>query len=202
MIDFRIKIIAICGSGRKHGSNTEWMIRYMLSILEKKGVGTELINLASCKIENCRGCDYCRKTGKLCKINDDMKRIYPKIKQAKGYIIGSPNYFKNVSGYMKTFMDRTNAFINVDKSTKKTIKRLSDKYVVGVCVGGEESNDTKYCEGSLKRFFKAHDMNLVGSVKARADSPLEVRRDKTIKAKMELACNALIKNISKNYEKN
>lgn len=195
------KILAICGSGRKNGSNTEWMISYLISLLKEKRIKTELVRLCDYEIKNCRGCDYCRTTGKLCKINDDMKKLYPKLEKAIGYIIGSPNYFKNVSGQMKTFMDRTNTFITLDKNTGKTIKKLSGKFVVGICVGGEGIKDIKYCEESLKRFFKAHDLNLITSIIAKADLPNEITKDDKIDIELRSACSYIIKYISE-YEKN
>ena len=194
------EVLAISGSGRKHKSNTDWMIFSMIALLKRKKVKTSLIKLCNYNIKSCRGCDYCRKSGKLCRIRDDMKRVYLEMGKAKGYIIGSPNYFKNVSGQMKNFMDRTNVFVSLDQNTGKVIKKLSDKFVVGICVGGEEISDTKHCEEALKRFFKAHNLRLLASVKAKADLPGEIKKDKNIKVELKKACDSILKHIFTKHE--
>lgn len=54
-----MKVIGINGSARKNG-NTAILIRTIFEELNKKGVETELIQLADVDIEPCRACFACK----------------------------------------------------------------------------------------------------------------------------------------------
>jgi len=114
MPDLAVNILGISGAHRK-GRNTSFMVQEALRSAEKvKGVQTKFIELSDFKIEYCRHCnkcifapdDYERKSGGGCVIQDGMQEIYPLIEEADGIILGSPVYVSNVSGRMKTFLDR------------------------------------------------------------------------------------------------
>ncbi|RLB06782.1 MAG: flavodoxin family protein [Deltaproteobacteria bacterium] len=109
-----INILGVSGAHRK-ARNSSFMVQEALRSAEKvKGVETQFIELADFKIEYCRHCNKCifshddtnRKHGGNCIIKDDMQKIYPLLEEADGIIFGSPVYVSNVSGRMKTFMDR------------------------------------------------------------------------------------------------
>ena len=48
-----MKVVAFNGSARK-GGNTEQLVRYVFEELEKKGIETELVNLAGLHPHGCR----------------------------------------------------------------------------------------------------------------------------------------------------
>lgn len=78
-----------------------------------RGVETQAINIAGMRIEPCMGCPDPH-TGKdqcilKCKIKDDMQKIYPKLLEADGIIIGTSVYFGNVSGKLKNLINRCSA---------------------------------------------------------------------------------------------
>ena len=105
-----MKIIAICGSPRN--GNTEQMLEWVLESCKAAGATTELIPLRLLKISHCTGCDVCYGTGRPCTIQDDMENLIAKLIEADAMIIGSPNYFSNISGIMKDFIDRTNPLVD------------------------------------------------------------------------------------------
>lgn len=118
------------------------------------------------------GCDKCKDNGGKCAIvKDEMGKIYPKLREADVIILSSPNYFKNVSALMKTFMDRTNAFVRPDPRV------LRKKYAVGLSVGGEELLDTRHCEDAMLRYFNGHKMNTLVTINARAVEPDSIKND-------------------------
>jgi multimeric flavodoxin WrbA len=160
-----MKIVGIFGSMRL--GNSDWMISQIIDSAEKAGAQVEKIFLRELKIGYCVGCDKCVKNGE-CTIDDDMQRIYPKLLNADVIVLGCPNYFKNVSALTKNFMDRTNALVRFER-------KLKGKYAIGLCVGGEELEDTQHCADALVRFFKGHRMNILTIIKAKADKPREVR---------------------------
>jgi len=99
------KILVIVGSPTK--ANTYSLVKAMYDQFIKRNVEAELIFLKDLNIKNCDGCDeYCGTKGK-CRIQDDMQLLYHKLKDADAIILGAPTYFWNVSGPLKTFIDRT-----------------------------------------------------------------------------------------------
>jgi len=154
------KIVGVFGSMRKNG-NSDWMLNTLLNSAEKEGAEVQRVFLRDLKFEQCNGCDTCEVTGK-CAIKDDMQTLYPKLIEANLIVVACPNYFKNVNGLTKTFIDRTNALLRKERQLKK-------KYAIGLLVGGEELEDTQHCEDALARFFKGHKMNTLLMLKVRAD---------------------------------
>ena len=92
-----MKILGISGSHRK--GNTDWMVKTVLNAV--KNAETEFIALRDLNIKFCTGCDVCYGTGKPCILKDDMP--YEKLLEADIIILGSPNYFRNVSAVTKNF---------------------------------------------------------------------------------------------------
>ncbi len=149
-----MNIIAICGSPRR--GNTEFILKRILTKAGELGVKTGLVLLREKRIEFCDGCLSCDASGK-CNIRDDMQIIYPKIEEADLIILGSPNYFSNVSGMMKNFIDRMHPFYKDAK--------LKDKKIVGVVVGA--SNKIETIEKSINCIKVASDlltMSFVGDL--------------------------------------
>ena len=93
------KVLLISGSNRNGNTN------YILNEIKKNIENAEVILLSECNIEYCKGCLACHKTNK-CFIKDDMKEIIEKIIEADLIIFGVPNYFDNVTGLFKNFLDR------------------------------------------------------------------------------------------------
>ena len=103
-----MKVIAFNGSARKDG-NTAILIRRVLQVLEKKGIETELIQLAGKPIRGCNACRTCYTTkNKRCAIEDDNVNAYiQKMTEADGIILGSPVYFSMMTPELKALIDRS-----------------------------------------------------------------------------------------------
>ena len=102
-----MRVVAFNGSARKDG-NTAILIRRVLQVLEKKGIETELIQLAGEQIRGCNACRKCYKTkNKRCIIEDDNVNAYiQKMLEADGIILGSPVYFSMMTPELKALIDR------------------------------------------------------------------------------------------------
>jgi multimeric flavodoxin WrbA len=156
------------------------MVNTVLDSAEAEGAAVERVILRDYRIEYCTGCDACHQNGGRCIKDDDMKIIYPKLERANVIVIGSPNYFKNVSALTKNFMDRTNAFVRVKP------RKLEGKAAIGLSVGGEELEDTQFCEDALSRFFKAHRLKIVTMVKAQGDEVGALQENKELTDKLQI----------------
>lgn len=98
------RVIAINASARK--ANTYGLIMQVSEILKNKNIDVEIINLFDYDIKTCIGCEHCLIKGG-CVFKDQASDLMEKIKSSEGIILTSPVYMENVSGKLKTFVDRT-----------------------------------------------------------------------------------------------
>ncbi|EKE40797.1 iron-sulfur flavoprotein, putative [Entamoeba nuttalli P19] len=102
----QLKVLLINGSPRENG-NTFTMLSWVKEGLEKEGINTEIYQLGRKDIKTCKSCWGCMKTGKCWQQDPVMDELLEKIIAADGIIIGSPTYYADVPGVVKTFIDRT-----------------------------------------------------------------------------------------------
>jgi len=104
-----MKIIAINGSPRKN-ANTATLLKKALEGASSQGAETELINLYNFNYKGCISCFACKRIGGKsygkCAINDDLTPIFKKIEEADALIFGSPIYFGDTTGAIRSFMER------------------------------------------------------------------------------------------------
>jgi NAD(P)H-dependent FMN reductase len=101
-----LRVVALNGSPRRTG-NTAFAIDLACGELERRGVRCEQILLAAHDVMPCKGHDDCGDIDQ-CPINDDLQGVLDKVWAADALIFATPVYFMSMSGYMKTFLDRTN----------------------------------------------------------------------------------------------
>ena len=101
-----MKILAIMGSARK--GNTYRAVQHIEKNMQRNGnVDFEYLFLKDASLETCRGCTVCFLRGEeKCPLKDSRAEIEKRMLEADGVIFASPNYASNVSGSMKTFIDR------------------------------------------------------------------------------------------------
>lgn len=100
-----MKIVIINGSHRKNGA-TALILNEMFQELKKyDDADVQFVHAADLSLKYCAGCGFCYKTGK-CIYKDDAEKLSSDIGNADGVILGSPTYASNVSGQMKTIIDR------------------------------------------------------------------------------------------------
>ncbi|MDH4232968.1 MAG: flavodoxin family protein [Nitrospirota bacterium] len=104
-----MKVIALNGSPRKKW-NTATLLEKALKGAASRGAKTELIHLYDLNFKGCISCFACKTRGGKsygrCAVKDDLKPVFRKIEKADAIILGSPIYFGNVSGEMRSFMER------------------------------------------------------------------------------------------------
>ncbi|MDD5163293.1 MAG: flavodoxin family protein [Candidatus ainarchaeum sp.] len=166
-----MKVLAVCGSPRK--GNIEAMLKRILDGAEEAGAQIELVLLRDKNILLCDGCLCCEKT-RTCRLDDDMRLIYPKMFNADVIVLGSPNYFNNVSGLMKIFFDRFCPFWE---------ETLKGKKAVLVVAGIEGGKSLKTTEKALENFCKICGIKIVGRVRAKAHEQGEAINNKKLMRK-------------------
>lgn len=102
-----MKIAVINGSPKGKESNTNRISESFLKGAQESGAETVTVFLAEKEITPCKGCHICWTRGPgQCVISDDMQQILSVLGNADVIVFASPVYFANISGLLKTFMDR------------------------------------------------------------------------------------------------
>lgn len=101
----------INGSPRKNFNTSQLLDKATEGIKDiKEDAEIETINLYQLNYKGCMSCFSCKMIDgpfyASCPINDDLKELLPKLWQAEGIIFGSPVYFGNLSGEMRSFLER------------------------------------------------------------------------------------------------
>lgn len=104
-----MNIVAINGSPRKN-ANTATLLKHALKGAEAQSAQTELIHLYDLNYKGCVSCFACKLThGKSygkCAHKDELKPLLEKLRDADAIILGSPIYFGNITGMMRSFIER------------------------------------------------------------------------------------------------
>jgi len=144
-----ITVLGISGSPRPNG-NTDTIVKAALDhIGQLDGVTTEFFGLGGKPANYCTGCvQICHPgygddgaepsatvPGALCRHDDAIKEALAKMAQADAIMIGSPVYFGNVPGLLKTLMDRSTAIIEVDENGRYS-SPFEGKIGGAIAVGG------------------------------------------------------------------
>ncbi|TQD25089.1 flavodoxin family protein [Methanolobus vulcani] len=104
-----MKVIAINGSPRKNW-NTSTLLEHALKGGESRGAETELIHLYDLDFKGCISCFACKRIGGksygVCAMKDELTPVLKKIEEADAVIFGSPIYLGDVTGEMRSFLER------------------------------------------------------------------------------------------------
>jgi len=104
-----MKVIAVNGSPRKSW-NTATLLQQALDGAKSVGADTELIHLYDLNFKGCTSCFACKRKGSKfigrCAMKDDLTSLMDKIIECDVLLLGSPIYFGNVTGEMRSFLER------------------------------------------------------------------------------------------------
>lgn len=112
------KVIVLVGSMRK-GGNTDLLAQAFAEGASKKNE-VEIISVADYKVNPCIGCNSCfTRENKNCFQNDDMIKIYGKLRNADIVVVASPVYFYGISAELKAIVDRLHTPMRNEFQVKK-----------------------------------------------------------------------------------
>ena len=143
------KVLILSASPRKN-SNSEALAEAFAKGAAEDGNQVELISLREKELRFCKGCFACQKTGR-CVIRDDMQEIVPKMEQADVLVFATPIYYYEMSGQMKTLLDRANPLFVADY-------RFRDIYFLSAAAEDEDDVPARAqsgLEGWIECFPKA-----------------------------------------------
>jgi len=150
------RVLVINGATRE-GGNTDTIVNLFIEGAKAAGLTTDCVTLRDLKIADCIGCCTCLRES-TCHFDDDMKGLRKKIIDSAVLVLASPLYFSEVTGLMKTFIDRLYFFYH--EVNKKMI--AGKKAFIITTLGEKEiGSETEVVEESYKRLLRALDLKLM-----------------------------------------
>lgn len=163
-----MKVIGFVGSARKNG-NTDVLLQNILKGVASCGIEIEIIYLSDCNFAPCNGCEGCHDSFRCIK-KDDMQRIYDKLEEADGIVLGSPTYFYNVTSITKAFLERLYCYDRFDPTdrsvwiTKNELFGMKYAVTLAIC---EQNNieDMGFTSIAMDKSLQAVGYRIVESLK-------------------------------------
>lgn len=159
-----MKIYAINGSPRKK-NNTATLLG---KVLEGAGaaagrlgmdVEAELIHLYDYRYTGCRSCFACKLIGGKsygrCAVKDDLADVLEKLRDADALVFGSPIYFSEVTGELRSFLERLlfpNLVYDANYSSL-AVKKPATAFVYTMNVSEEQYRQLNYRDGLARTEF-------------------------------------------------
>lgn len=163
------KIVILNGSPRKNG-NTSALVRSFTDGAESVGNTVIEFHLDSMDIHGCKGCFGGHSDRECpCVQKDDMVEIYPAVKECDVVVLASPLYYWNMSGQLRTAVDRL-----FYCSESRMAGKLAAS-VVSCRRGGASAAFDR-----LNKYFTICNMHIVGSQywnQVHGFTPDDVRKD-------------------------
>lgn len=176
------KILVISTSLRPN-SNSDALAGEFVRGAQDAGHDVERVTLRGKQIAFCRGCLACGKLGH-CAINDDAIEIARKMHDADSICFATPIYYYEMSGQMKTLLDRCNSLYYSDYHFRDiyllTAAAEDETYVPERCITGLGGWIACYEHAHLAGTVFAGGVNDGGDIKGHA----------ALKAAYELGHNA------------
>lgn len=113
-----MKKVVVISTSLRPGSNSNALAEQFAEGAKTAGNEVEFISLRGKEIKFCIGCMSCQKTG-ACVFKDDVPAIMDKVLDADVVCWATPIYYYEMSGQMKTLIDRMNAMYPKDYSFRE-----------------------------------------------------------------------------------
>ena len=134
-----MKNVLIISTSLRGGSNSELLAKECAKGAEEAGNRVELLSLKGKRIQYCIGCLSCIKTGK-CVQKDDAPEIMEKLRRADVLVFATPIYYYEMSGQLKTLLDRMNPLYSSDYAFREV-------YMIATAADGGDSTFEKAYNG-------------------------------------------------------
>lgn len=161
------KVLILATSPRKNGNSTLLAQEFQKGAQEA-GNSAEIIYLCEKNINFCKGCLSCIRT-KKCIIDDDMGEILEKIKTSDVIVFATPIYYYEMSGQMKTLIDRTNPLFESDYPFRDIYLLAtaadSGEYCADGAIKGLEGWIACFSKTNLKGVIKGFGVTSAGDIK-------------------------------------
>lgn len=177
------KKILVISTSLRANSNSDMLAEAFMSGAREAGHEVEKVSLKDKTIGFCKGCLACQKTGS-CVIRDDTGEIVEKMLHADVLVFATPIYYYEMSGQMKTMLDRANPLYTADYAYR-------DVYLLATAADEDEhaiDGARKGLEGFIACFERARFAGCVfaGGV----DAPGTVKKHSALEKAREMGRQA------------
>ena len=173
------KNVLILTTSLRKNSNSDALAEAFGRGAQEAGNTVETISLRGKTVGFCHGCLACLKTGR-CVLNDDAPAIAEAMGRADVLVFATPIYYYEMSGQMKTMLDRANCLYDSDYA-------FTDVYLLTAAAEDEDGVDSRAItglEGWIACFERAR---LAGTVFAGGvTAPGDVQGHKALEAAYEM----------------
>jgi NAD(P)H-dependent FMN reductase len=177
-----MQILAINGSHRGERGHTAFLIDRLFEGARAAGATCEVATLANLKINRCLNCDRCQPAvGSLAggprppcvwETKDDVHAVFQQMAAADLVIYATPIYVFNMSGLLKTFLDR---FYGISAAADLRVTRaglmfhevdpiLSKPFVDLICCDNLENETPQTVRSYFRTFSRFLDAPQVGEL--------------------------------------
>ena len=167
-----MKKVLIISTSLRQNANSEILAKETEKGARDAGHQVEFVTLKDKEIKFCKGCLACQKLGK-CVINDDANEITLKMKEADVIVWATPIYYYEMSGQMKTLIDRANSLFATGKNFSEvyviTTSADSSDGVVQTVLNGVNGWIACFSGLKLKGYLEGDGLENSNDVKNRAD---------------------------------
>lgn len=185
-----MRILIINGSPRSNGA-TGSVLQEIKDYLEKKeNMDIHYHDLGELDIQFCKGCMSCYKNGACVIENDGLEAISQKIDSSDALVIGSPTYVGDISGQLKTFIDRGHFVLE---------QLLHNKYCFAVSTYENASGNMVIQK--LKKLFILSGASVKGSFIMKVDFNDDPFQNKKFKKKLHKKIEKFYQAIKKEKKK-
>ena len=125
-----MKKVVVVSTSLRAGSNSQVLAEKFAEGAKAAGNEVDFISLRGKEIKFCVGCLACQKLG-ACVIKDDVPSIMESVLNADVVCWATPIYYYEMSGQMKTLIDRMNAMYPKDY-------RFRDVYLLATATENED----------------------------------------------------------------
>lgn len=125
------KKVLIISTSLRNGSNSDILAEEFAKGAQDAGHDISKISLAEKAINFCKGCLVCQTTHR-CVIQDDAVKIAEEMSSSDVIAFATPVYYYEMSGQMKTLLDRANPLYGTDY-------KFRDIYLIATAAEGEKS---------------------------------------------------------------
>jgi len=152
-----MKIVSVLGSPREKG-NSATIAKHFCDAALRFGAEVQTYALNKLEYRGCQGCMACKTGLDRCVLEDDLTEVLEAVRETDVLVVASPVYFWDISGQLKTFIDRTFSYLVPDFITNPNKSRLAPGKKL-VCILAQNNRDRSSFPDIFRKidyFFNAY----------------------------------------------
>ena len=148
-----MKVLLLNGSPHKNGC-TYTALEEIANALKEEGIESEIYQIGTEPIAQCRACYACGKLGK-CVIDDKVNDFVDYCANFDGFVFGSPVHYASASGSITSFLDR--AFFVASRKNGEHVF----KHKPGSAIASARRAGTTATLDQLNKYFAITEMPII-----------------------------------------